>query len=181
MKSTERETQAVQSSVENEGDAMVDRHTFLVFGLGEEAYAISVERVEEVIEYESPTVVPRSPDYLLGIINVRGRLVPILDLRRRFGLPPAETTVDSRFIVLDLHWGNETLSLGVLADSVRGVVDIPDDVMGPPPSIGSASAEAFLRGTARLKDRIVLVMEVDQILTPDLVHQGFAELSARGR
>ncbi|TVR04808.1 MAG: hypothetical protein EA403_04350, partial [Spirochaetaceae bacterium] len=146
-----------------------------------EEYAISVERVEEVIEYEVPTPVPRSPAYLLGIINVRGRLVPILDLRRRFGLLPAEATVNSRFVVLDLHWAKESLSLGVLTDSVQGVIDIPQDAMGPPPKIGRAGAEAFLKGTARVQDRILMVMEVDQILTPALVHEGFAELSSQGR
>ena len=160
---------------------MVDRHTYLVFGLESEEYAIGVERVEEVIEYEIPTPVPRTPDYLLGIINVRGRLVPILDLRRRFGLPPAEATVDSRFIVLDLHWDKESLSLGVLTDSVQGVIDIPKDAMGPPPRIGRTGSEAFLQGTARMQERILLVMEVDQILTPALVREGFAELSSQGR
>ena len=138
-------------------------------------YLINLSYIEECLDSSSVNR-EKGQDF----ISFRGSLVPILDLRRRFGLPDADHTGDSRFIVMALHWGEESISLGVLTDSVQGVIDLPPEVIGPPPTIGQGVESTFLCGTARYQDRILLLMDVDQILSPDLIHQGFAALSTRG-
>jgi purine-binding chemotaxis protein CheW len=155
---------------------MSKRETYLVFRLDGEPFSVPVRRVEEVLEYEEPTCIPRAPEYLLGIVNVRGRLIPVLDLRRRFELPPAETTVNSRYIVLSLDWEGETVPLGVLADAVEGVIEIDEETIADPPAFG-ARGGSFLRGTTRHNDAIYMVLEVDSILTAARLHEDFAALA----
>lgn len=152
--------------------------TYLLFCLEGEPFSVPVQRVEEVLEYEEPTCIPRSPEYLLGIVNVRGRLIPILDLRRRFGLPPGEITVNSRFVVLNLDWEGEAVPLGLLVDTVEGVIDFDEDLITAPPTLGKNRGDnSFLRGTARHNDSIYMVLEVDRILPGDTLHRDFATVS----
>ena len=156
---------------------MSRQETHLLFRLGGEPYSLPVQRVEEVLDYEEPTCIPRSPDYLLGVVNVRGRLIPVLNLRRRFGLPSTEMTTSSRFIVLNLSWGGETVPLGILVDAVEGVIDIDTDSISDPPGTADRGESDFLRGTVRCNDSIYLVLEVDRILTSDMLHNDFAAVS----
>lgn len=164
---------------------MSKQETYLVFRLREDPFVVPVGRVEEVLEYERPTVIPRAPDYLLGIVNVRGRLIPILDLRRRFEIPPTEITVSSRFVVLNLSWDGETVPLGILVDLVDGVVDLDTDTIAALPPVGRETEKdadtlgetGFLQGTARHGDSIYMVLDVDRILVNDTLHRDFASLS----
>ncbi len=167
----------MNEAIQQEHESATTGQTYLLFRLAEESYAVEVGRVEEVLEYEPPTFVPRSPACLLGIVNVRGRLVPILDLRRRFGLPEHEHSGESRFIVMNLKWEGDDVSLGVLADAVEGVADLPGEALAPPPKVGRAVESEFLKSVARHKDRILLLMDVDRLLTPEYLHQRFAELT----
>lgn len=155
---------------------MSESKTHLGFHLNEEPFAIPVDRVEEVIEYAGPTLIPRAPEYLLGVVNIRGRLIPIMDLRRRFDLGPAMITATSRFIVLNLSWDGEIVSLGALVDSVSGVLDLDEETISPPPTLGGRSSD-FLRGTVRYDDKIYMVLEVDSILPADTLREDFAALS----
>ncbi len=156
--------------------------TWLVFQLAEESYVVPVTRVDEVLEYTTPTCIPRSPVYLRGILNVRGRLIPVLDLRRRFGLAVADITHDSRIVVINLDWEGDTVPLGVLVDAVSGVVDLPPEALSDPPTLGrnGDGDGGVLTGTARWNEEILLVLDPDSILTAEMVHRDFRNYSSRG-
>ncbi len=161
---------------------MSDSHrgTWLVFHLADESYVVPVTRVDEILEYTKPTSVPRSPEYLRGVLNVRGRLIPILDLRRRLTLPVVDVTHESRIVVLDLHWDGESVLLGVVVDAVSSVVELPTDALSDPPAVGRHGDDEFLTGTARLDGEILLVVEVDRLLTPEMVQKDFRAWSSHG-
>ncbi|NBC29269.1 MAG: chemotaxis protein CheW, partial [Spirochaetes bacterium] len=100
---------------------------YLTFSVGDERYGVKVTQVEEVLEYQRITRVPRCPAFLLGVINVRGRLIPVMDMRLRLGLEQSEVAVETRIVVMTVAYGDEELSIGALVDSVHGVVDIEAD------------------------------------------------------
>ena len=106
---------------------------YLTFKLGKELFALDVTQVQEVLDVTAITNVPRSADFMRGVINVRGNVVPVADLRVKFGLPPTETTLDTRIVVMEIMMDHETTVLGALADSVHNVMDIARDQIEPPP------------------------------------------------
>lgn len=171
---------------------MSNLQTYLVFCLNGEPFSVPVQRVEEVLEYGRPTYIPRAPEYLRGIVNVRGRLIPVLDLRCRFGITPAEITTNNQIIILNLNWDGETVPLGILVDDVEGVIDLDEDTITDPPSLGRPNSSPregeadrpshdadFLRGTARHDGKIYMVLDVDRILVADRLHRDFAHQAGR--
>src|SRR5687768_11578253 len=118
-------------------EAAVQTGQFLTFGLGSELFAIDVQRVREVLDLSPITRVPQAAEFMLGVVNVRGSAVPVINLRSRFGLPAAATTVNTRIIVLDLTYEGEVTPLGALADSVNEVLEIDESQIAPPPRIGA--------------------------------------------
>lgn len=169
----------IEMSLTSDGSENADATKYLVFLLGDETYAVEVVRVEEVLEFTTIARVPRVPDYLLGVINLRGRVLPVMDLRSRLGLEAVERTDDTRLIVINTRCGGDQISLTALADSVIGVLDIENDVIEPAPrfeSAGDASESIVLAGIARLSDRIVLLMDVDHLLTAEFLSKSYALL-----
>lgn len=159
--------------------------THLVFGLGTEHYAAPVGAVEEVLEWQTVTVVPRCPAYLRGIINVRGTLVPVLDLRHRFGMAAPERTagagVDAggHILVMRTRYGEQEIRLGVMVDAVQGVVDIDAASLDPPPRIGGSIDGAAVEGVARQGDRLLLVIDPDGLLPKEQLEADFDALDVR--
>jgi purine-binding chemotaxis protein CheW len=146
---------------------------YLTFRVADEAYGVPVTRVEEVLEHHTVTRVPRCPEFLLGIINVRGRLIPVMDLRRRLGMEAAGVTVDTRTIVLTLSYGEEELSIGARTDQVQGVIDLEPEQIEAPPRLGAGREDIGLAGTARTDDGICLLLDVDRLLTPAYLDEQF--------
>ena len=137
----------------------------LTFGLDEEIFAIEVHRVREVLDLIRITKMPRAPDYMLGVINVRGSVIPVVDLRRKLGIPCSETNADSRIVVLEASVEGEISTLGALADSVREVTFLTANAMEPPPKIGSRWKSEFIRGIGKINEEFVILLDIDRIFS----------------
>lgn len=140
---------------------------FLTFALAEDIFAIDVVMAKEVLDFAEVTQVPQTPDYMLGVINLRGSVVPVIDMRLKFGLPAAEKTRDSCIIVVEINVDGEIVTVGAMADSVREVMDMTPDQIEPPPRIGTRLNTAFIKGMGNLGDKFVIILDINRIFTAD--------------
>jgi purine-binding chemotaxis protein CheW len=143
--------------------AILDRQ-YLTFSVAGEQYALPVGRVREVLEYSRVTKLPGQVAYLKGLIDLRGRGVPVLDMRMRLGFPEAGTTEGSAIIVAELGIGASMKVVGLLADEVHKVVEVDPGAIDPPPRFSARATEAFLQGLARGEAGFVLILDADRIL-----------------
>ncbi|NPV53706.1 MAG: chemotaxis protein CheW [Firmicutes bacterium] len=132
----------------------------VVFKLGDEDYGIDISSVREIITVQRITRVPRAPDFIEGIINLRGNVIPVIDLRKRFELPVVEHTRDTRIVVVEI--GEHTL--GVVVDAVSEVLRIPSDSIEPPSSIVVDVDAQFIEGIARLEERLIILLNMSRLL-----------------
>ena len=140
---------------------------YLTFTLGDEYYAIDVSKVKEVLELQQITRVPKTPDFMRGVINVRGGVVPVLDFRKKFDMESIEATVDTCIIVLEVKLNEEQIILGAIADSVEEVYEIPPDQIEPPPKIGTKLDADFIEGMGRYGDNFIIILNIDKIFTAE--------------
>jgi purine-binding chemotaxis protein CheW len=140
---------------------------YLTFKLGEELFALDVTQVQEVLDVTAITKVPRSADFMRGVINVRGNVVPVADLRVKFGLPPIETTLDTRIVVMEIVIDNETTVLGALADSVHDVMDIGRDQIEPAPRIGAKKDARFIKGIGKQDEQFIIILDIDKVFSSE--------------
>ena len=145
----------------------IERVQYLTFRLGDEEYAIGVESVQEVLELSTITKVPNTPDYMRGVINVRGSVVPVVDLRLRFGMAKTEKTVDTCIVVIELTIENEKIVVGALADSVQEVIEMDGNQIEPPPQIGTRLKTEFIRGIGKNDDNFILILEIEKIFSTE--------------
>ena len=137
---------------------------FLTLSLNQDRYAIPVARVREVLEYERVTKLPRTATYMKGLIDVRGRGVPVMDLASRLGMGETAITRDAAIIVVDLELGSESAQqIGLLADAVDEVVEIESGRIEPAPTIGTGLEGKYLSGVARMDDHFVLILNMEAI------------------
>lgn len=139
--------------------------TYLTFTLAEEQYAVEVYEVKEVLEFTKITKVPRTQDYMRGVINLRGSVVPVIDLRRKFGMGETEKSVDTSIVVLEIQMNGETVTVGTLADSVQEVVNIDTSQIEPAPQIGTRINTSFIEGIGKLEDQFVIILDIDRIFS----------------
>jgi purine-binding chemotaxis protein CheW len=133
----------------------------VVLELAGEAYGVEIGRVEEIIRMQAITRIPNGPAFIEGVTNLRGRVIPVLDLRKRFGLPATEQTRRSRIVVGEL--GQHTV--GLVVDGVSEVLLVSADAVEPPSTLVTTSDSAFLRGVAKLGERLILLLDLARILT----------------
>ncbi len=150
----------------SEGEAAQGRQ-YLTLLLGEELFALEVCRIREVLDSTPITEVPGSPDYMLGLINVRGSVIPILDLGLRIGMGRREPRIHSCIILLDVVIENEENVIGLLVDSVREVVPLPADRIDPTPLFGIPWDSRLLSGVGRYNDEFLLLLDIDKIVSPE--------------
>lgn len=132
---------------------------YLTFALGEGTFALEICKVREIIQICPMTSVPLMPSFVRGVINLRGAVVPVLDLRARFGEPPATIGKKSCIIIFDCAVGAESMDLGLLVDAVNEVLDIPADTIEPPPHFGTSVRREFIRGMGKLDQRFAIILE----------------------
>jgi purine-binding chemotaxis protein CheW len=144
---------------------------YLTFFIRGEEYAAGILRVKEIIEFERVTRVPAMPDHVRGVINLRGAVLPVIDLAAKFGHGPSEPARTTCIVVAETKLGAELLTVGVMADAVSEVVDIADDAIEPPPSFGTHVRADFLTGMGKLDNRLLLVLDVDRVLSPVEIQQ----------
>ena len=132
----------------------------VVFELAAESYGVDISRVQEIDRMEPITAIPQAPHYVEGVINLRGHVTPVVNLRARMGLPPAETTPLTRIVVL--RNGEEWV--GVIVDAVSEVMRIQTDSVEPPSAMVTGSDTTFLRGIAKTKERMIILLDLEQVL-----------------
>jgi len=150
-----------------EASADTQINTYLTFKLDGEDYAVDVSSVREVLDYTSITKVPRTPDFMKGVINLRGSVVPVVDMRLKFGLREAEVTVDTCIIVMEVEIGGEATVIGALADSVKEVFELDPGRIEPPPRIGSGLESEFISGMGKYNDSFIIILDVNKVFSED--------------
>lgn len=151
--------------MENENKKIIN--SYLSFRLGEEVFALHVGKVHKILEMTEITEVPRSPDYMKGVINLRGNVLPVIDMRVKFGMPPAKWTKTTCILVIEAEIEQESVMVGLLVDAVQAVQKIKDEEILPPPSIGSKFRSDFISGMTRVNDRFYMVLNIDLLLSSD--------------
>jgi purine-binding chemotaxis protein CheW len=133
----------------------------VTFRLGNEEFSLDILRVQEIIRHMELTRVPRTPDFVDGVINLRGRVIPVLDLRKRFGLPSDERTNETRIIVVDV----DSKTVGLKVDAVSEVLRLPAETVEPAPAIVTGAESDYIKGVGKLDGRLLILLDVEKILT----------------
>lgn len=137
-----------------------EEEQLVVFNLSGETYGVDISTVREIIRMQAITEVPRTPDFVEGVINLRGRVIPVIDLHKRFDLPLVEETSNTRIMVVEV----ENVTVGMIVDSVSEVLRISKDNIDPPPPVISGVDSAYLRGVGKLEDRLIILLDLNQVL-----------------
>jgi purine-binding chemotaxis protein CheW len=140
---------------------------YLTFVLGAETFAIGIMAIKEIIEYSSLTEVPMMPAYVRGVINLRGAVVPVLDLPVRFGKAASAVTKRTCIVIIEVVLGSERQTLGLVVDAVNAVLDIPSSDIEPPPAFGASIRTEFIRGMVKVNSKFVILLDVDHALAAD--------------
>jgi purine-binding chemotaxis protein CheW len=140
---------------------------YITFKLGDELFAINVNQVREVLELSQITKVPSAPKYMRGVVNVRGKATPVVDLRLKFGLPGAADTINSRIVVMELDLDGEQTVVGGIADSVHEVVELEPGQINPPPQIAMRWRTELIQGMGRRGDEFIIILNINQVFASD--------------
>lgn len=158
---------------------MTDLTQYLTFTLGDEVFALDIGKVREVLDFTSLTKVPQTPEFLRGVINLRGSVVPVVEMRLKFGMEAAEKTVNTCIIIVEVSVDGETTILGAMADSVQEVIELGPGEMEPPPRIGTKLHTEFIRGMGRHNDGFIIILDIDRVFScGDLAAAALAEEGA---
>jgi purine-binding chemotaxis protein CheW len=144
---------------------MTQTTQYLTFKLGEELFALDIAKVREVLDFTLVTKVPRTPDFMRGVINLRGSVVPVVDLRLKFGMTRTENSVHTCIIISEVTVDGDTTVLGCLADSVQEVIDLGPEHIMPAPRIGTKLRTDFIKGMGKQNDRFVIILDIDQVFS----------------
>jgi len=142
---------------------------YVTLGVGEEVFAVEVTRVHEILDFGPVVRLPNAPDHVLGMIDVRRRAVPVIDLRVKLGLSPTVKTEHSRIIVLDVDIGARIVVLGLLSDRVYEVTDLSNHALEPPPDIGMRWRSDYIRGVGRRGESFVIIFDLSRLFSDDEV------------
>jgi purine-binding chemotaxis protein CheW len=135
---------------------------YLTFTLGGEVFAMDIRTVREIIQYGPMTTVPLMPGFVRGVINLRGAVVPVIDLQARFGRPSAAVGKKTCIVIFDAVRDGERVELGLLVDAVSEVIEIPAEQIEPPPNFGTVVRRDFIRGMGKVASRFVIIIEPDK-------------------
>lgn len=137
---------------------------YLSFALAGEEYGLEILKVQEINGIVDVTRVPRTPEYVRGVINLRGRVIPVIDLRLKFGMDRMEDTDKTCIIVVQLDRGKGSVTMGIVVDAVSEVLSITEDEIAPSPSFGAGVDADFIIGMAKLKEHVVILLDIDRVL-----------------
>lgn len=152
---------------------------YLSFTLGEDVFAVDIHRVREVFDLIRITKVPRTPDTMLGVINLRGSVIPVMDMRLKFGIPTSEKTINTCIVILEAIMEGEEVVVGALVDSVQEVFELEGHQIEPPPRIGTWLKTEFLKGMGkRSDDQFIMILNIDRIFS---TQESIADKSAEAK
>ncbi len=140
---------------------------FLTFLLGEEVFAIDILSIKEIIEFRNLTTVPLMPECVRGVLNLRGAVVPVLDLQARFSRPVSQVGKRTCIVIVEINTAHGRQVIGVLVDAVNEVLDIPHDAIASAPAFGSRIRADFIRGIGKVDEKFVILLDVDQVFSVD--------------
>lgn len=144
-------------------EALMETGQFLTFKLGEESFALDVAKVREILEESDITKIPQTPEYMRGVINLRGSVVPVIDLRLKFGMGKTEKTVNTCIIVVEVLIEGTTTILGVLADCVQEVLEIDPSQVEATPHLGTRLDTEFICGMGKVDDHFIMMLDIDKV------------------
>ena len=148
-----------------------DEQQLVVFDLSTEAYGVDIGAAREIIRLQYITKVPRTPEFVEGVINLRGKVIPVVDLRKRFGLPAEEESKENRIVVVDIG----AQDIGVIVDAVTEVLRIATESVEPPASVIITADSEYLLGIAKLDSRLIILLDLEQVLT-EAEHNSLLEI-----
>ena len=143
----------------------IDVNSYLSFKLGEEEFAAHVSKVINILEMTRITEVPKAPDYMKGVINLRGTVLPVIDTRLKFGMPETTYTEKTCIVVMELQIDNERVLVGALVDEVVAVIELSNKQIEPPPSIGSKYRSEFIYGMAHFDEKFIMLLDMEKVFT----------------
>lgn len=150
-----------------EGQELLEINQFLAFKLEDEVFAFDISKVREVLEFDKVTKVPQTPDMMKGVINLRGSVVPVVDMRIKFGMGETNKTVNTVIIIIEIDLDEESTMIGALVDSVREVMDLDSEHIEPPPSIGTRLNTNFIKGMGKQDGQFIIILNIEKIFSSD--------------
>ena len=144
-----------------------DALQYLTFSLGDEVFAMDIRSVREIIQHGAMTVVPLMPEFVRGIINLRGAVVPVIDLQSRFGRPKAQLGKKTCVIIFDVGPDGDKVELGLMVDAVSEVIDIAPSKIEPPPQFGTTIQREFIRGLGKVDSEFIVILDPERALNID--------------
>lgn len=144
-------------------DTQVD--SYLTFTMNQEHFAVNVLQVTELLEMLPVTHVPRSPEFMRGVVNLRGAVVPVIDTRLKFGLPSLEDTIDTCIVVMNISMDHEIVKIGAIVDGVSEVIEVSVDKIMPLPSVGKKERSHFIQGVIKLEEKFIMVLDVNKVFS----------------
>jgi len=153
------------AQVETQAKSLSDREgKYLTFALGPEEYGLEILKVREIIGYMEITAVPQTPHHVKGVINLRGQVIPVIDLRSKFGMETAEITEESCIIVVEIAHSDRSFQTGIVVDHVQEVLDIAGQDIEDAPQFGSSVDTSFILGMGKIGDRVKILLDIDKVL-----------------
>ncbi len=140
---------------------------FLTFQLAGEVYGVDILNIREIIDYGNLTPVPMMPEFIAGVINLRGAVVPVVSLASRFGQPATEINKRTSIIIIEIHEGDGPSEMGIIVDAVNEVMDIQPEDIAAPPAFGTRIRADFIDGMAKVKDTLLILLDVNHVLSVD--------------
>ncbi|HIJ76219.1 MAG TPA: chemotaxis protein CheW [Deltaproteobacteria bacterium] len=147
--------------------SITETSQYLTFKLEDEVFALDIAKVREVLDFTLIAKVPQTPDFMLGVINLRGTVVPVVDMRLKFGMTRTETTVNTCIIIVEIEVDGENTVLGALVDSVQEVMDLDPDQIEPAPRIGTRLNTKFIKGMGKRDNHFIIILDIDKIFSSD--------------
>ena len=142
-------------------------NSYLSFKLGNETFASNVSKVLNILEMMKITKVPKAPSYMKGVINLRGVVLPVIDTRLKFGMTTIEETTNTCILVLDVNVDGESVNVGAMVDAVEEVLELNEEDIQPPPSIGSNYKSEFIYGMAKKGEQFIMLLDMDKVFSTE--------------
>ncbi len=143
---------------------------YLTFRLSDGVFGVDVAQVREILDYIKITKIPQTPDYMCGVINLRGNVVPVIDMRLKFGMEKTQKTVNTCIVVVEVLFEDETTVLGALVDSVQEVFELDPKDVEPAPKIGTKLNVEFIKGMGKRDDQFIMILDIDKVFSSEEIN-----------
>jgi len=146
---------------------ILETRQYLTFTLDGELFALDISKVREVLDYTKITKVPQMPEFMLGVINLRGTVVPVIEMRTKFGMNRVERSVNTCIVIVEIILDGDNVILGALVDSVQEVFDLEPDQIEPPPKIGMRLKTEFIKGMGKKEEKFIIILDIDRVFSTE--------------